>query len=55
MIIVTHEVGFAREIADRIVFMDAGVVVEEGPPRSVLDAPRHERTKKFLTRILRFS
>jgi polar amino acid transport system ATP-binding protein len=55
MTVVTHEVGFAREIADRIVFMDNGLVVEEGPPGSVLEAPRHERTKKFLTRILRFS
>src|SRR5579883_429860 len=44
MLVVTHEVGFAREIADRIVFMDHGVVVEEGPPGEVLDAPRHERT-----------
>jgi polar amino acid transport system ATP-binding protein len=55
MIVVTHEVGFTREIADRIVFMDGGVVVEEGPPGAVLRAPRHERTKKFLTRILRYS
>jgi polar amino acid transport system ATP-binding protein len=55
MIVVTHEVGFAREIADRIVFMDAGVVVEEGLPGAVLEAPRHERTKKFLGRILRYS
>jgi polar amino acid transport system ATP-binding protein len=48
MMIVTHEMGFAREVADRVVFMDGGVVVEQGPPASVLDAPRHERTRRFL-------
>ena len=48
MMIVTHEMGFAREVADRVVFMDAGVVVEEGPPGEVLVAPRHERTQRFL-------
>ena len=48
MMIVTHEMGFAREVADRVVFMDAGVVVEEGPPSEVLVAPRHERTQRFL-------
>ena len=53
MIVVTHEVGFAREVADKVVFMDAGVVVEEGPPASVLDAPREERTKRFLGLVLK--
>ncbi len=48
MMIVTHEMGFAREVADRVVFMDAGVVVEEGPPEAVLVAPQHERTRRFL-------
>jgi len=48
MVVVTHEMGFARDVADRVVFMDGGVVVEEGPPASVLDAPREERTKRFL-------
>ncbi|MEV4410401.1 amino acid ABC transporter ATP-binding protein [Catellatospora sp. NPDC049609] len=52
MIIVTHEVGFAREIADTVVFLDAGRVVEQGPPAQVLDAPRHERTRNFLSRVL---
>jgi polar amino acid transport system ATP-binding protein len=48
MMIVTHEMGFAQEVADRVVFMDAGVVVEEGPPAQVLRAPVHERTRQFL-------
>jgi polar amino acid transport system ATP-binding protein len=48
MMIVTHEMGFAREVADRVVFMDAGVVVEEGPPSAVLVQPSHERTRRFL-------
>jgi polar amino acid transport system ATP-binding protein len=48
MMIVTHEMGFAREVADRVVFMDEGIVVEEGLPSSVLVAPRHERTRRFL-------
>jgi len=51
MIVVTHEIGFAREVADRVVFMDGGVVVEEGPPSQVLDHPREERTKEFLSRV----
>jgi polar amino acid transport system ATP-binding protein len=45
MIVVTHEIGFAREVADRVVFMDGGVIVEEGPPAEVLESPREERTK----------
>jgi len=48
MMVVTHEMGFAREVADRVVFMDAGVVVEEGHPSEVLVEPRHERTRRFL-------
>ena len=51
MIVVTHEMGFAREAADRVVFMDAGVVVEEGPPEQVLLHPQHDRTKLFLNRV----
>ncbi|WP_067570561.1 amino acid ABC transporter ATP-binding protein [Nocardia acidivorans] len=52
MIVVTHEMGFAREVADQLVFMDAGVVVEAGNPREVLANPQHDRTKAFLSRIL---
>ena len=48
MIIVTHEMAFARDVADRILFMDGGVVVEEGPARQVIDHPREERTRRFL-------
>lgn len=51
MIVVTHEMSFAREVADRVVFMDAGVVVEEGPPSEVLVNPKSERTKAFLRRV----
>ncbi|HTZ45898.1 MAG TPA: amino acid ABC transporter ATP-binding protein [Jatrophihabitans sp.] len=52
MIVVTHEMGFAREVADSLVFMDAGVVVESGKPREVLADPQHERTKAFLSKVL---
>ncbi|MEU1054737.1 amino acid ABC transporter ATP-binding protein [Streptomyces sp. NPDC005876] len=52
MIVVTHEIGFAREVADTVVFMDGGVVVEQGPPAAVLDTPRHERTRAFLAKVL---
>ena len=51
MIVVTHEMGFAREVADRVVFMDGGVVVEQGPPQDVINNPQHERTQAFLSRI----
>jgi polar amino acid transport system ATP-binding protein len=51
MIVVTHEMSFAREVADHVVFMDGGVVVEQGNPRSVINNPQHERTKSFLRRI----
>jgi polar amino acid transport system ATP-binding protein len=52
MVVVTHEMGFAREVADQLVFMDGGVVVEAGPPRQLLADPRQERTKAFLSRLL---
>jgi polar amino acid transport system ATP-binding protein len=52
MIVVTHEMGFAREVADRVVFMDDGLVVEEGAPAEVLGKPRHERTRAFLSKVL---
>jgi polar amino acid transport system ATP-binding protein len=52
MVVVTHEMGFAREVANQLVFMDAGVVVESGPPREVLAKPQHERTKAFLSKVL---
>jgi polar amino acid transport system ATP-binding protein len=52
MIVVTHEIGFAREVADTVVFMDAGVVVESGPPAEVLGNPQHERTQAFLWKVL---
>ena len=48
MVIVTHEMGFAREVADRIVFMDGGVIVEQGPARELIDNPKEERTRAFL-------
>jgi ABC-type polar amino acid transport system ATPase subunit len=52
MIVVTHEIGFAREVGDKVVFLDGGVIVEQGRPVDVLDNPREERTKKFLGRVL---
>ncbi len=52
MAVVTHEIGFAREVADRVVLMDGGVIVEQGPPSQVIDAPREERTKRFLAQVL---
>ena len=52
MIVVTHEMGFAREVADTLVFMDEGVVVEAGAPRQVLSDPQHDRTKAFLSKVL---
>ena len=52
MLVVTHEMGFAREVADRVVFMDGGVVVEEGVAEKVISAPSHNRTKEFLRRVL---
>lgn len=52
MMVVTHEMSFAREVASRVVFMDDGVIVEEGPPAQVIGTPQHERTKTFLQRVL---
>ncbi|MET4432105.1 polar amino acid transport system ATP-binding protein [Mycolicibacterium sp. 624] len=52
MIVVTHEMGFAREVADQLVFMDAGVIVERGKPRDVLSNPQHDRTKAFLSKVM---
>ena len=52
MVVVTHEMGFARDVADHVVFMDEGVIVEEGPPAKILDSPTEERTKRFLGLVL---
>ena len=52
MVVVTHEIGFAREVGDQLVFMDEGVIVEAGPPREVLANPQHERTQAFLSKVL---
>ncbi len=52
LVVVTHEIGFAREVADRVVFLDDGRIVEQGSPADVLDRPREERTREFLSRVL---
>ncbi|MGH3861510.1 amino acid ABC transporter ATP-binding protein [Actinokineospora sp.] len=52
MLVVTHEMQFAREVADKVLFMDGGYVVEQGPPAQVIGSPQHERTKSFLRRVL---
>ena len=52
MMVVTHEMGFARKVAHRVIFMDAGRIVEEGPPGAFFGQPRHERTRLFLSKIL---
>lgn len=52
MLVVTHEMGFAREVSDRVVFMDQGVIAEEGAPEEIFNAPKEERTREFLKRIL---
>jgi polar amino acid transport system ATP-binding protein len=52
MIVVTHEIGFAREVSDHLIFMDDGCVVEQGDPRTVLRDPKHERTRQFLAKVL---
>lgn len=52
MVVVTHEMGFAKEVGDRVIFMDEGLIVEEGSPDQVFNNPRHERTKAFLSKIL---
>jgi polar amino acid transport system ATP-binding protein len=51
MIVVTHEMGFAREVADRAIFIDGGKIVEQGAARAVLSSPQHERTQDFLRRV----
>ncbi|MGI8727700.1 MAG: ectoine/hydroxyectoine ABC transporter ATP-binding protein EhuA, partial [Solirubrobacterales bacterium] len=52
MIVVTHEIGFAREVADRVIFMDEGAVVEDGPPAQLIDSPKEQRTREFLGLVL---
>jgi polar amino acid transport system ATP-binding protein len=52
MVVVTHEMQFAREVGDRVLYMDEGRIVEQGPPSEVLDRPREERTRRFLRRTL---
>ena len=52
MVIATHEMGFARDIANRVCFLDAGAILEEGPPQQIFSAPREERTQQFLQRIV---
>jgi polar amino acid transport system ATP-binding protein len=51
MLVVTHEMGFAKEVADRVLFLDRGAILEEGPAREVLTSPREERTRDFLRRV----
>lgn len=53
MVVVTHEMGFARQVADRVLFMDEGMIIEEGKPEHFFENPQHERTKTFLSKILR--
>ena len=52
MVVVTHEMGFAREVADRVIFIDHGLIVEEGTPAEIFDSPQHERTQAFLSKVL---
>ena len=52
MVLATHEMGFARELATKVCFLDAGVILEEGPPEQLLSAPKHPRTQAFLSRVL---
>jgi polar amino acid transport system permease protein len=52
LVIVTHEIGFAREVADSVVFMDGGRILEQGPPSQVFTAPNHPRTAEFLAKVL---
>jgi len=52
MLVVTHEMGFARKVAHRVIFMDEGQIVEQGPPDVFFERPRHERTRHFLSKIL---
>ena len=52
MIVVTHEMGFARDVANKVIFMDGGYVLEEGTPEEIFSHPKHDRTKEFLSRVL---
>jgi len=52
MVVVTHEMGFAKEVADRVIFMDGGKIVEEGSPEEFFNSPKEQRTKEFLNKIL---
>jgi general L-amino acid transport system ATP-binding protein len=52
MLVVTHEMGFARAVANRMVLFDEGVIIEQGPPRQIFEDPQHERTRRFLSQIL---
>ncbi len=52
MVVVTHEMGFAREVADRVIFMDQGVIVEQGTPEEIFTSPQHARTKSFLSKVI---
>ena len=52
MVVVTHEMGFAREVGDRVIFMDGGYIVEENEPNALFGKPQHERTKAFLSKVL---
>ena len=52
MIVVTHEMGFAKEVADKVIFMDGGYIVEEGKPEEVISNPQHKRTQNFLSKVL---
>ena len=51
MLVVTHEMGFAQQVADRVIFMDEGLIVEDGPPKQVLLDPQHDRTRRFLRAV----
>ena len=53
MVVVTHEMGFARQVASRVLFMDEGQIVEAGTPSEIFDHPQHERTQRFLSKVLR--
>ena len=52
MMVVTHEMGFAREVASRVLFMDEGIIMEEGTPQEIFNDPKNERTKSFLSKVL---
>ena len=52
MVVVTHEMGFAKEVADRVLFMDEGIIMEKGTPKEIFENPQNERTKSFLSKVL---